>query len=120
MSDHHDTCQVVKTLEREVQRMKGNTWKILTAVIVIVLGFSGCSSTIALAVISRSGDKLEYQRQLIDKNKEAIGQGESRYQRMEGTISALVDGMKEQREEQKKLLETVHRIEIMLVKKQTP
>lgn len=117
---NHEECRTVLDLQEEIRRMRGNGWKILSAVLVIVFGFGGCTSTMAMYYTSKTGDEMKYQRKLIDSNKDSIHKGETQYQKLEGTMSAYLAELKEQREEQKKLVEAVHRIEVIIVKRQIP
>ena len=114
MSDH-EQCDAVKHLESEVKSMKGNSWKVLSVVVMVVLTFGGCAQSFALYYMSRSSDRFEAQRILIDQNKEAIHKTATRYEKMSGAMEAIADSMKEQRNEQKTLVEAVHRVEVKLV-----
>jgi len=114
----HQPCDAIKALRIEVEDEKNirisSWWKTLSAFLIIVFGFGGCTTTVALTYVSMSTNKIEAHRKLIDKNSEKINAGENKYMRLEKGMEAIADNFKEQRQEQKKITEAVHRIEVIL------
>ena len=111
--DHQHPCQTVndlrKDLKDEINARRNTWWKILSAVLVIIFGFGSCTSSLAMFYVSKSGDKMDSQRELIDANT-------AQYQKMNGVLVTMIESQKEQREEQKKLVEAVHRVEVIVAK----
>lgn len=112
--DQHEQCQAIKTLQTTVAEMKTGNWKLITLIVGIIMTFGGCTQTAALYYASKSGDKMDHQRTLIDKNKDEIHDSKSRYERLEGIVNLIAENQRESRDEQKKLVEAVHRVEVIV------
>lgn len=114
----HEPCENIKVLRSEFEAEKqirfASWWKTLAAILVVVFGYGGCTTTVAMTYISRSNEEMSNHRKLIDINTEKISQSASKYTKLESTIESLLQYQKEQREDQKKIGEAVHRIEVIL------